>query len=150
VRISEALGQRWDGVDLTASERTAGTVRVEGTKTDASRRTIPLEPALAEVLNARAARLIDSTLYVFPSPLTGGPRDRRNVSRHLRDVLDRAGYPWATPHAFRRTVATLSGRGWQADQSGGQDPRALGPVHDGPRVPRAQGDTTDAAEVLTL
>jgi integrase len=27
--------------------------------------------------------------------------------RHLRDVFDRAAFPWASPRSLRRTVATL-------------------------------------------
>ena len=29
------------------------------------------------------------------------------VARLFRQMLDDAGFPWATPHTFRRTVATL-------------------------------------------
>jgi len=50
-----------------------------------------------------------STGYVFHAPLGSleAKRDRRNASRALRRILDGAGHPWAVPHTFRRTVATL-------------------------------------------
>jgi integrase len=45
--------------------------------------------------------------FAFPAPRTGERRDRRNTTRAVRGLLDRAGFPWASPHTFRRTVATL-------------------------------------------
>jgi integrase len=104
VRISEALGQRWHDVDLDA-----GTVFVRGTKTDASQRRLSLPGWLTERLTTRAGELGTDGL-VFRSPGTSDAdkvRDRRNVARVFRAVLDEAGFPWATPHTFRRTVATL-------------------------------------------
>lgn len=64
---------------------------------------------------ACATKIMGTEGLVFPSPGTsrsGEPRDRRNVARVFREVLDEAGYPWATPHTLRRTVASL------IDQSG--------------------------------
>lgn len=101
VRISEALGQAWADADLKV-----GTVYVRGTKTDASRRTLWLPPWLVEVLRTRRQAMPRAVL-VFPSPKTGGVRDRRNAARHLRALLDTAGLPWATPHSLRRTVASM-------------------------------------------
>ncbi len=103
-RISEALGQRWDDLDLTD-----GVVRIRGTKTTGSDRVLTLAPWLVARLAERAERIGTSGL-VFPSPGiadTSTPRDRRNVARVFREVLDAAGFPWATPHTLRRTVATL-------------------------------------------
>ncbi len=42
---------------------------------------------------------------LFPSP-KDLLRDPNNTSGDLRQALDRAGFPWATSHTFRRTVAT--------------------------------------------
>jgi integrase len=102
VRISEALDQRWDDLDLEA-----GTSHVRGTKTIYSDRVVPLAAWLVEHLRERQARGEAPSGYVFPSPRTGGRRDRRNAARAARDVLDRAGFAWMTPHAFRRTAATF-------------------------------------------
>jgi integrase len=41
----------------------------------------------------------------LPSP-QGRLRDPSNTSGDLRTALDRAGFPWATSHTFRKTVAT--------------------------------------------
>jgi len=104
VRISEALGQRWSDVDLEA-----GTVLVRGTKTEHSKRRLSLPEWLLARLTDRAAER-GTVGLVFPSPGvsdTSKVRDRRNVARVFRLVLDEAGFPWATPHTFRRTVATL-------------------------------------------
>ncbi|QTE30435.1 tyrosine-type recombinase/integrase [Pengzhenrongella sicca] len=105
VRIAEALGQAWADIDLEA-----GTVRVRGTKTDASRRTLALPPWLVDVLTARRALGIESSGLVFPSTAVkraGLPRDASAANRALRSLFDRAGFPWATPHSLRRTVASL-------------------------------------------
>lgn len=108
VRISEALAQRWEDVDLTE-----GTVRVRGTKTEASDAVLHLPPWLVERLTVRNLTTGGVGL-VFPTPgrWTGAvdrekPRDRRNVARVFREVLDDAGFTWATPHTLRRTAATL-------------------------------------------
>ena len=42
---------------------------------------------------------------VIPSA-KGLLRDPNNTSGDLRKALDRAGFPWAMSHTFRRTVAT--------------------------------------------
>lgn len=104
VRISEALCQRWEDVNLSAA-----TVHVRGTKSGSSDRVLPLPKSLVARLRGRA-RAHGSEGLVFPSPGTQDrdkPRDRRNLARILRAVLDEAGLPWATPHTLRRTAATL-------------------------------------------
>lgn len=108
-RISEALGQRWEDVHLIE-----GLVRVRGTKSGSSDRVLTVAPWLVDRLKERA-EVIGTEGLVFPSPGTSDhdmPRDRRNAARVFRDVLDAAGFEWATPHTLRRTVASL------IDQSG--------------------------------
>lgn len=103
VRISEALAQRWRDVDLDA-----GTVHVRGTKSGASDRVLPLPKSLTKRLRERAK--LGTVGLVFPSPGLSDRtkvRDRRNVARIFRQVMDEAGLPWATPHSLRRTAATL-------------------------------------------
>lgn len=144
VRISEALGQAWQDVDLAA-----GKVLVRGTKTDASTRTITLAPWLHDALSVRyAAQGEPSVGLVFPSPRTGGLRDRRNAARALRALFDRAGFPWATPHSLRRTVATLLDEAGMpialaANVLGHADPSMTARVYLG-----RKGDTAAAAAVL--
>jgi len=111
VRIGEALAQRWEDVNLDT-----GVIVVRGTKTATSTRTIKAPIWLRDVLVNRA-KLYGTTGVVFHSP--GDPnksvqpsrerqRDRRNVQRIMRQVMDAAGYEWATPHSLRRTVASLA------------------------------------------
>ncbi len=52
---------------------------------------------------------------LFPSP-KGLLRDPNNTSGDLRQALDRAGFPWAMSHTFRRTVATRLDAGSSARQ----------------------------------
>jgi integrase len=145
VRISEALALRWEDVDLTAK-----TVMVRGTKNASSKRLLSLPDWLAERLSERAEHG-GSRGLVFPSPGTGDvakPRDRRNVARVLRDVLDEAGCPWATPHTFRRTVASLLDEAGMplalaANQLGHSDPSMTARVYLGRR-----GSTAAAAAIL--
>lgn len=122
-RISEALSLRWEDVNLDLGEdplgRSVGTVLLRGTKSSRSVRELALPPWLVDRLKERA--LLNGTEgIVFPSPgyrpghARAGkpldkdkPRDRRNVLRVYREVLDEAGFPWATSHTLRRTVASL-------------------------------------------
>lgn len=145
VRISEALGQRWEDVDVDAA-----TAFVRGTKTEAAQRLLSLPAWLVERLRERDERM-DTSGLVFQSPLTRDPdkpRDRRNVARALRAIFDEAGLPWATPHALRRTVATLLDEAGVpiavvADQLGHADPSMTARVYIG-----RHGDLSAAASVL--
>ena len=117
LRIGEACAVRPTDLDVDAGTLTvAGTVTrdpllglliQERPKTDAGRRTIALPPQTLDLVRRRLARLptaADPTV-LFPSP-KGLLRDPNNTSGDLRQALDRAGFPWATSHTFRRTVAT--------------------------------------------
>lgn len=102
VRIGEAIALSWGDLDLAA-----GTLHVPGTKTSSSDRTIHLPPWLIAALEARQGFLghppADSP--ICPSPL-GKRRDSSNTIRAVTGFLERAGYPWASSHTFRKTVAT--------------------------------------------
>jgi integrase len=143
VRISEALGQLWADVDLAM-----GTVHVRGTKTDHSDRVLHLPVWLVESLEKRAVHGLPVSGLVFASTRTGERRDRRNTARHLRDVFDRAGFPWATPHSLRRTVATLMDEAGlplalTADQLNHANPAMTARFYLG-----RKGDMSRAAQVL--
>jgi integrase len=124
VRIAEARALRWEDVDLGAR-----TVEVQGTKSKSAHRRLSMPVWLVQRMEARAER-VGSTGYVFASPhLADSERqwDQSNCSKSLAAVLDGAGFPWATPHTFRRTVASLLHEaGWPlvriADQLGHSDP----------------------------
>lgn len=108
VRVSEARALRWEHVDLDRS-----IADIPGTKSKAALRRVPLPAWLAERLRERADRLGVSEGYVFASPglLEGEahetPWEQSNCAGALAGVIKGAGMTWATPHAFRRTVATL-------------------------------------------
>lgn len=105
LRASEVLALRWVDVDLDA-----GTVEVQGTKSDASKATLPLARWAADALRARqTAALAEGSLgeYVFPGR-DGGKRDGSAVNRRLNAVLDAAGMSWARGHTLRKTAVTLA------------------------------------------
>jgi integrase len=79
----------------------------ERPKTDAGRRTIAPPPQTLHLLRQRLAQRPTAAdpPVLFPNP-KGLLRDPNNTSGDLRQALDRAGFPWATSHTFRRTVAT--------------------------------------------
>lgn len=160
VRISEALGQQWDDVNLKT-----GAVHVRGTKTTASDRVIFLPEWLRERMTERAERIPTYGL-VFPTPSATGiaqpsksgggghaidlgkPRDRRNVTRVLSKVFESAGLPWATAHSLRRTVASDIDRAGlgvaiAADVLGHADPAMTARVYLGRKT-----DTSSAAKAL--
>ena len=146
VRIGEALTIRWRDLDLDA-----GSVHVRGTKTAGSTRDLSLPVWLVERLQDRAHR-VGTTGLVFRSPGNSTdphkPRDKRNVLRVVRSVLDDAGHPWATPHTFRRTVASLMDEAGlpialAADQLGHADAAMTARVYLG-----RKGDLSRAAGVL--
>lgn len=145
-RIEEAVNVRWEGVDLVR-----GTVHIPGTKTTTSDRVLAAAPWLVEVLGARweaAGKPVKG--FVFHAPM-GGPDDRRDLratTRGLRRLFDEAGVPWAIPHTFRRTVASLLDAAGVplaqiADYMGHSDPSMTARVYLGRR-----GDTSLAASKL--
>ena len=121
VRIGEALALRWSEVDLDA-----GTIRIEATvirpsgtrperqphpKTDNSRRTLTLPPfALGSLLDLRV-RMTHANAgdLVFPSA-AGTLRDPSNTRKAWNTICEGAGLVGVTPHAIRRTVATVIDR----------------------------------------
>ena len=69
-----------------------------------------LTPWLAERMKARAERSGTEGL-VFATPAhtdqPDKPWEQSNSANALADVIVAAGYPWATPHTFRHTTATM-------------------------------------------
>ena len=128
LRIGEALALTWEHVRLEGARPSvtvaATVVRRDGTglhlqphtKTANGMRTIPVAPALAEVLKGRKAKDRERAALepawnplglVFPSE-RGTIRDTSNIHNRFRRAFDHEAVhlEWATPHAFRRTYAT--------------------------------------------
>ena len=149
VRIGEARSLRWPDLDLEARR-----VTIRGTKTKNAMRILNLSTSLTKALDVRAERE-GATGYVFSSPGssdTETPWDQSNNAQAMRTVFDEAGFPWATPHTLRRTVASrLHASGIElvriADQLGHADPAMTMSVYLGRDF---SGDKADLAEMLDL
>jgi integrase len=126
LRRGEALGLRWDAVDLDRAEaRVSGSlVRLDGaltlsdTKTTNSKRTIALSPSAVALLKAQRAmqtaeRLKAGNLwrdngYIFTTEF-GEPADPRNLLRAVKIATQRAGLGRALgAHTLRHTYATVA------------------------------------------
>jgi integrase len=91
--------------------------------------------------------------YLVPAPAAGDPEvkwDQSNSSAAMRKVLTGAGFPWAVPHTFRRTVATLLHEGGTpiariAEQLGRSDPGLTARVYLGRDF---GGDKSDLGALL--
>lgn len=105
LRRSEALGVRWEALDLAAGtlavvgQRLPGEDRLSPCKTASSVRTL----ALPEALRAALRRT--------PRPITGGwvcPVSHRQVYRLHAALLKRLGLPSVTLHGLRHSFATAA------------------------------------------
>jgi len=122
-RIGEVLAIRKCDVDVTV---TPATVRICGTiasptgkptyrqphpKTAKSTRVVSVPTFAAEVIRQRLAVVShEPAENLLFHTRNGTPLTTNNVRRRLRSVLSDAGIEGVTPHAFRRTVATVLDR----------------------------------------
>lgn len=112
MRQGELLGLMWQDVNLDNGvihvSRTAQTIRGEGTviqetKTEKSKRAIPLSPFVVEALKKQPR----TSEFVFPSK-AGTPIGSRNLIRHWGDLRIKAGLPEGIRfHDLRHSHATL-------------------------------------------
>jgi integrase len=114
LRASEALSLTWAHVSFDTA-----TITVPGTKTEASRATVPLLPALARELRAHRARVgVKGLAFVQPEALvfqtrTGRSPGRRNILRAVQTAAAAAGLnpEGAEPvglHDLRHSAAGLA------------------------------------------
>lgn len=112
VRIGEALALHWADVDLdartarihrTAQRGDAGWHISDRLKTKSSERTVVI-PAVAIMALRRQQR---SSVLVFPHPVHGGLCSDARVRGAMERVCRAADVPLLTPHALRRTCASL-------------------------------------------
>lgn len=125
LRQGEALGLRWQDVDLEAGTlrvvHALQRVRKEGLKlvqpkSDSSHRNIALPEVAIRALRAHRVRQKEERLlagsrwkengFVFTSSIGTG-LDGRNVTRQFKAALSRAGLPAKRFHDTRHTAATL-------------------------------------------
>jgi integrase len=112
MRQGELLALRWDDVDLDA-----GVLRVRGTKTARSRRTVKLSNTALDALRSHLTRQLEEidrvrsmwweNGLVFATEI-GTPLNRHNlVNRSFKPLLLSAGLPHIRFHDLRHTCATI-------------------------------------------
>ncbi len=124
LRQGEALGLRWDDVDLDAKTLTVrhAMQRVDGKptfvepKTNRSRRTISMPASVVTALRGHKVRQLEERLLagsrwqdwslVFCSTI-GTPLDGSNVTHRFQKHLERAGLPHQRFHDLRHCCASL-------------------------------------------
>lgn len=124
LRRGEALGLRWDDVDLdagtlkvrTALQRIDGKLQLVEPKTSRSRRTIALPDMAVAALRSHRARQLQERLLagsrwqdtgmVFTTSI-GTYMEPRNLTRHFNRTVKNAGLPPKRFHDLRHTCASL-------------------------------------------
>ncbi len=124
LRQGEALGLRWDDVDLEAGnltvryalQRVGGRLQLVEPKTQLSRRTLAMPSMLIGALRTHRARQLEDRLwagqrwqeggYVFATSI-GTPLDGTNVTHRLQALLAGAGLPRQRFHDLRHCCASL-------------------------------------------
>ena len=100
-RIGEACHLAWHHIDFEDN-----LIRIPGTKNKTSLRVVEApEWLMATLREKREEWQPGPDDPVCPSPLLKW-RDNSNSVRSVNGALERLGYPWATSHTFRRTVAS--------------------------------------------
>ena len=111
MRQGELLGLKWDDVGLDA-----GVLRVRGTKTTRSRRSVKLSQTALQALQGHLQRQLgemdragsswQENGLVFATQ-SGTPLDRHNLLRQFKRLLKEAGLPVMPFHNLRHTCATV-------------------------------------------
>lgn len=115
MRQGELLGLKWSDVDLesgTASVRRAlqrvnGSLQTVETKTERSRRDVPLTALAVDALCDLRRRPVQSAAGSVFTAATGLPLDGTNVTKRFQARLAAIGLPRVTFHALRHTTASL-------------------------------------------
>lgn len=111
MRTGEINGLRWQYVDFDRNMVVVRETFTHGaqddTKTDGSRRDIPMVPMVRDALLEQRKQRIDGCEHVFHSKL-GNPIDAINFNNRIwRPLLRHLGLPMRRPYQLRHTAATL-------------------------------------------
>jgi integrase len=124
LREGELLGLRWIDIDFTAHtlwvgqtvQRVGGKLMLAPPKTKSSKRKLPLPAKVERALARHAERQEEERQawgqgwnengLVFPS-VAGTPIEPRNLVRHFKGLLQRAGLPDIRFHDLRHSCATV-------------------------------------------
>ena len=111
LRTGEADGLQWEDIDFAAGhfrvERTHSRNGDGGTKTEGSRRVIPMVPQVRAAFEAQRARAVEGCPWVFHSQY-GNPMDAVNFTNRIwYPLLRNLGLKKRPPYQMRHTAATL-------------------------------------------
>lgn len=111
LRTGEADGLQWQDVDFKGGvfrvERTHSRNGDGGTKTEGSKRTIPMVPQVRAALEVQRERAVEGCPWVFHSKL-GNPIDAVNFTNRVwYPLLGNLGLKQRPPYQMRHTAATL-------------------------------------------
>lgn len=111
LRTGEADGLQWQDIDFAAGvfrvERTHSRNGDGGTKTDGSRRTIPMVPQVRAAFDLQRIRAVEGCPWVFHSKI-GNPVDAVNFTNRVwYPLLRNLGLKKRPPYQMRHTAATL-------------------------------------------
>ncbi len=111
LRSGEALGLAWSDIDLQRRvvrlRQAAVDGRIGALKTSGSGATLPLSPALVQLLAAYRARRADPAGGLVFTTRTGRPIHSSAWRRAFRQSVERAGLLHRSPHTLRHTAASL-------------------------------------------
>jgi integrase len=132
-RVSEARRLEWTAVDEGC---VGATVIGKGHRGKPRPRHVDFPPSLVKRM-LRRQEMSGGRGFVFSSPGYNDPErewDQAHCASALSEVIAGAGFPWATPHSLRRTVATLASKAGAplediADQLGHMDPSMTARVY---------------------
>jgi integrase len=140
-RISEITSLTLDRIDMKHAR-----FRIEGGKTRASNRTLPLTPTALAVIEEQLAQLPDRTgvAVVFPSPRAGVQIASNEVSHNTDRLLAHLNHtPRWTAHDLRRTLTSVL-----ADRGVDGDTRRLIVGHKAPDIHAAVYDKAARVEQM--
>lgn len=159
LRIGEILALRWSDIELSSDapclhvNGTIKTVPGKGTyrkprpKTDSGVRTIRIPQFAVSMLRRRFLAQGPNELDAVFVTRNDTWHSVTNIERRWREAREGTGFEWVTPHAFRKTVATLIDRETDAETAARQLGHSSKDVTEAHYINRAP-TTVDVADVI--